>query len=181
MIRTAKSRSQQGNEDIWDPLTGSAHRWCDTACVPTPTPPSLKAGTSWICLPGWAAGLFLSSLTLPGEVQPTWAAICQPLLYFSYFTLWRLWQKLDASLVITSKVSREGSCNSSTSSCAPWSCCDTFSGDWARLNVWDPPHSCSRFLLIMSFATLCCVISATNHLDIRNLHIFHPGTTSDEH
>lgn len=36
-----------------------------------------------------------------------------------------------------------------------------------------------QITFIMSFATLCYVISATNHLDIRNLHTFHPGTTSD--
>lgn len=57
------------------------------------------------------------------------------------------WQKLAAALVITSKVSSKGSSNSSTSSCAPWSCWDTFTGDWARLNVWGPPHSCFRLLL----------------------------------
>lgn len=100
-------------------------------------------------LPGWAAGLCLSFLTLPGEVQTTKATICQALFYFPLFTQWRFWQKLSAPLVITSEVSREGSSNSCVSSWAPWSCCD-LSRRLARPNVWGPPHSGSRILLYSS-------------------------------
>jgi len=33
---------------------------------------------------------------------------------------------------------------------------------------------------MMSFAPLCCVLSAMNGLGARNVHVLRPGTTGDE-